>query len=183
VSGAISRRSEKEKVPGVFSNSLKWPTRLARPACLCFKHLLRGVAEAVLYCAHSFFDARRARQAGRARREAGSSGLSRLSGWSDRKFIQKNQTDQINQPTRQTNPGALRKHRRSSGSIPSVFREQEDNQAAHPFLPRSLVTPSGMGADGSSTARNFLTLPTHWQIFLTRPALRLHRNRFPRTRQ
>ena len=25
VSGAISRRLEKEKVPGVFSNSLKWP--------------------------------------------------------------------------------------------------------------------------------------------------------------
>jgi hypothetical protein len=50
--------------------------------------------------------------------KAGSSGLSRLSGWSDRKFIQKNQIDQKNQPTRQTNPGALREHRRSSGSIP-----------------------------------------------------------------
>ena len=54
--------------------------------------------------------------------KAGSSGLSRLSGWSgwsDRKFIKKNQTDQKDQPTRQTNPGALREHRRSSVSIPS----------------------------------------------------------------
>ena len=42
---------------------------------------------------------------------AGSSGLSRLSGWSgwsDRTFIQKNQADQKDQPTRQTNSGALR---------------------------------------------------------------------------
>jgi len=46
--------------------------------------------------------------------KAGSSGLSRLSGWSDRKFIQKNQTDQKDQPTRQTNPGALREHRKPS---------------------------------------------------------------------
>jgi hypothetical protein len=55
----------------------------------------------------------------RASNEGWSSGLSRLSGWSDRKFIQKNQTDQKDQPTRQTNPGALREHRRLSGSIPS----------------------------------------------------------------
>ena len=55
--------------------------------------------------------------------KAGSSGLSRLSGlsgWSDLKFIKKNQTDQKDQPTRQTNPGALREHRRSSGSIPLI---------------------------------------------------------------
>jgi hypothetical protein len=35
---------------------------------LCSKHLLRGMAKAALYCAHSFFDARGARHAGRARR-------------------------------------------------------------------------------------------------------------------
>ena len=68
-------------------------------------HPHRGVAKAALYCAH--------------RTKAGSSGLSRLSGLSDRKFIKKNQTDQKDQPTRQTNPGALREHRRSTGSIPS----------------------------------------------------------------
>ena len=53
--------------------------------------------------------------------KAGSSGLFRLSGlsgWSDRKFIQKNQTDQKDQPTRQTNPGALHEHRRPP-SLPS----------------------------------------------------------------
>jgi hypothetical protein len=53
---------------------------------------------------------------------AGSSGLSRLSSlssWSDLKFIQKRQTDQKDQPTRQTNSGALREHRRSSGSVQS----------------------------------------------------------------
>ncbi|MCG3775197.1 MAG: Glutathionyl-hydroquinone reductase YqjG [Nitrospira sp.] len=52
----------------------------------------------------------------RAFKKAGPSGLSRLSGWSDLKFIQKNQKDQ---PTRQTNPGTLREHGRSSVSIPS----------------------------------------------------------------
>ena len=41
------------------------------------------------------------------------SGWSGWSGWSDRKFIKKNQTDQKDQPTRQTNPGALREHRKS----------------------------------------------------------------------
>ena len=55
------------------------------------------------------------------RTKAGSSGLSRLSGWSDRKFIQKNQTDQKDQPTRQTNPGALREHRDRSSYPISFF--------------------------------------------------------------
>ena len=36
--------------------------------------------------------------------------------------------------------------RRMSTFISCAFREQEDDQAAHPILPRSLVIPSGMGA-------------------------------------
>ena len=66
-------------------------------------------------------DARCARQAERTRREAGSSGLSRLSGlsgWSDRKLTQMNQIDQ---PTRQTNPGALRERRRPTGYAGARF--------------------------------------------------------------
>ena len=67
------------------------------PSSLVFS---QEVACLILYCAR--------------RTKAGSSGLSRLSGlsgWSDLKFIKKNQKDQ---PTRQTNPGALREHRRHS---------------------------------------------------------------------
>lgn len=67
----------------------------------------RGMAEAAFYCAR--------------RTEVGSSGLSRLSGlsgWSDRKFIQKNQIDQKDHPTRQTSPCALREHRRPTGHPP-----------------------------------------------------------------
>ena len=59
--------------------------------------LFKGTAEAALYCARPT--------------EVGSSGLSGLSGSSDRKFIQKNQIDQKDHPTRQTSPCALREHR------------------------------------------------------------------------
>jgi hypothetical protein len=37
-------------------------------------------------------------------------------------------------PTTGVRDRALREHRRSSGSIPSLFREQEDDQATHPTL-------------------------------------------------
>ena len=55
-------------------------------------------------------DARRARQAGGARLEAGSSSWSGLFCWPDRKPHQKNQRNQIDQtdrPTRQTSPCAF----------------------------------------------------------------------------
>ena len=72
--------------------------------------------------------------------KADPSGLSRLSGWSDWKFIQKNQTDQKDQPTRQTNPGALREHRRSTDHPPLTLQA------------RSQPLPKGRARE-SSTAR------------------------------
>ena len=86
---------------------------------------------------------------------AGSSGLSRLSGlsgWSDRKFIKKNQTDQKDQPTRQTNPGALREHRR-------------DSVQAH-VLPHSPTKRSGPGWP-SLRASNEINVPSKLARYLS----------------
>src|SRR5205807_7011290 len=60
---------------------------------------------------------------------------------------------------------------------------------SHPFLSPSLLSyPQGVGkeVDGPGSGSGFDCVqlshpPTHWQIFFTRPTLRLLRNRFPET--
>ena len=51
-------------------------------------------------------------------------------------FALREQEGHLAAPSPSFSGRAFREHRRSSGSIPFAFREQEDDQAAHPTLGR-----------------------------------------------
>jgi hypothetical protein len=62
----------------------------------------------------------------------------------------RNRTIHTSRETNDAGGGALREQRRSSGSSPSLFREQKDNQAP-PFPPLAIrYTPSALSSAISS---------------------------------